>query len=303
MERMPAVSLAAMPGRRAATLELAVEIERRGFAGIYCPSFGDGLGLCEALALCTGEIAFGTAIASIYTRHPADYAQTVALIHELGRGRFHFGVGVSHQPVNERLGVATGKPLADVRRFAEQLRRHGERNGELPPLVLATLRRKMVELAGDIAQGAVWANAARSHMRASLGFLPPEKRAGDSFFIGNMIPTCIADDRAAAAAVMRRTLSGYVALPNYRAYWVEAGYGEEMQAIAAALDAGERERLPELMSDRWLHDVTLFGTAAEVREGVEAWLDAGVRTPILVPSAVRGGQMQGFTDLFAAYAS
>jgi alkanesulfonate monooxygenase SsuD/methylene tetrahydromethanopterin reductase-like flavin-dependent oxidoreductase (luciferase family) len=69
MTQKPALSLAAVPGRRKATLELAQEIERRGFAGIYCPSFGDGMGLCLALALTTKEIRFGTSIANIYTRH------------------------------------------------------------------------------------------------------------------------------------------------------------------------------------------------------------------------------------------
>ena len=76
-----------MPGRRAATLDLAREIERRGFAGIDCPSFGDGMGLCEALAFATERIPFGTSIANIYTRHVADYAQTASLIHELSRGK------------------------------------------------------------------------------------------------------------------------------------------------------------------------------------------------------------------------
>src|SRR6266403_3840920 len=85
---LPAVALAAVPGRRRATLDLAREIERRGFSGIYCPSFGDGLGLCEALALCTNTIEFGTAIVNIYARHAFDYATTVTLIHELSRGRF-----------------------------------------------------------------------------------------------------------------------------------------------------------------------------------------------------------------------
>ena len=42
---LPALSLAAVPGRRNRTLELAREIERRGYAGIYCPSLGDALGL------------------------------------------------------------------------------------------------------------------------------------------------------------------------------------------------------------------------------------------------------------------
>ena len=114
---LPAVSLAAVPGRRRATLELAREIERRGFAGIYCPSYGDGMGLCEALAFATERIPFGTSIANIYVRHAADYAQTASLIHELSGGRFRFGVGVSHGPALERLGVKAGPPLGDIRTF------------------------------------------------------------------------------------------------------------------------------------------------------------------------------------------
>jgi alkanesulfonate monooxygenase SsuD/methylene tetrahydromethanopterin reductase-like flavin-dependent oxidoreductase (luciferase family) len=79
--RKPAVSLAAVAGRRQATLELAQRLEQEGFSGIYCPSFGDGMGLCEALALVTKEIPFGTSIANIYTRHPHDYALSATLIH------------------------------------------------------------------------------------------------------------------------------------------------------------------------------------------------------------------------------
>ncbi len=299
MTRKPAVSLAAMPGRRRATLEVAKEIEQRGFSGIYCPSFGDGVGLCEALALCTNEIQFGTAIANIYTRHPFDYALSATLIHELSRGRFRFGIGVSHAPVNSRLAVKTGKPLADVRSFVEQLRSGAQRWGDLPPVILAALRKPMVQLAGAIAQGAVWANAARSHMPASLAALP-KPTAGSEFFIGNMIPTCIGSDRQAAAAVMRKTLAGYVALPNYQHYWIEAGYEDEMRAIQSAL-AGDREKVPGLMSERWLTDVTLYGSATQVRDGLEAWYAAGVTTPILVPSSTSGGQLQALQELFNAY--
>ena len=164
----PALSLAAMPGRRRATVDVAVEAERRGFSGIYCPSFGDGLALCEAIALATTSIEFGTSIANIYTRHPSDFAQTAAFLHEIGGGRFRFGVGVSHGPVNARLGLKAGRPLADMRRFVADLRDVGTRFGELPPIVLAALRDKMAGLAAEVAQGAVWANAARSHMEASL---------------------------------------------------------------------------------------------------------------------------------------
>ncbi len=300
MTRKPALSLAAVPGRRKATLELAQEIERRGFSGIYCPSLGDGLALCLAIAFSTNEIPIGSAIANIYTRHVADFAATSSWLHEASGGRFLFGIGVSHAPAHARLGIKAGKPLSDMRRFVEELRAV-PRTGDLPPVVLATLRKRMVELAGEIAEGAVWANAARSHMPASLSHLRAEKRDSDGFFIGNMIPTVISDDRKAADAVRRRILTGYVMLPNYRNYWIEAGYEEEMTAIARAAEEGDVERVRSLMSDRWLADVTLSGTAAEVRKGVDAWYAAGVKTPILAPSSTEGGQMRAFEELFAAF--
>jgi len=79
-------------------------------------------------------------------------------------------------------------------------------------------------------------------------------------------------------------------------------YGEEMEAVEAALAKGERDRLPALMSERWLSDTTLYGSAAAVREGLEAWRAAGVETPIVVPSSTRGGQMKAFEEVMAALA-
>ncbi len=297
---LPAVALAAVPGRRRWTLELAQEIERRGFSGIYCASFGDGLGLCEAVALSTERIPIGTAIVNLYSRHVSDYAQTASLVHEVSGGRFHFGVGVSHEPMNRRLGIKQGAPLSDTRRFVEDLR-SVPRAGELPPIVVAALRRRMVALAGEIADGVVFANASRSHLPRSLEALPDEARSRSDFFIGNMIPTCISDDVKAAAAVNRRTLSGYVTLPNYRNYWKEAGYVEEMEAVEQVLAKGERDRLPKVLSDKWLADSTLYGPADQVLEGLAAWREAGLRTPILVPSSAVGKQPQAFEELFQLF--
>jgi alkanesulfonate monooxygenase SsuD/methylene tetrahydromethanopterin reductase-like flavin-dependent oxidoreductase (luciferase family) len=298
--RMPAMSLAAVPGRRKAIIELAREVERRGFTGIFCPSLGDNLALCEAIALATNEIVFGTSITPIYTRNVADFASTAGFLNEISDGRFRFGVGVSHEPAMRRLGVTQGKPLADMRRFVEELRAV-PRVGDLPPIVLATLRTRMIGLAEEIGQGIVFANGARSHMGDSLGVLSPQARNDAGFFIGNMIPTCISDDEAAAAAVNRRTLTSYALLPNYRNYWKEAGYVEEMEGVEAALAAGDSDRLAQCLSDRWLADTTLFGSATEVRDGIEAWFDAGIRTPIIVPSSVRGNQLAAIDEFFAIW--
>lgn len=296
---LPAVSLAAVPGRRRLTLDLAAEIERRGFSGIYCPSMGDGLALCEAIALSTERIHFGTSIVNIYTRHVTEFANTASFIHEVSQGRFWFGVGVSHAPAHKRLGVTVGKPLADIRAFVDEVKAVRSA-GELPPIVLATLRDRMIATAAEIGDGMVFANGARSRMAHSLTFAG-EKAGDPAFFVGNMIPTVISDDRDLAAARNRKTLSRYALLPNYRNYWKAAGYVEEMEAVERAVERGETDRIPGLLSDRWLADCTLFGSAAEVREGVEGWFDAGIRTPILVPSSAAGNQIRAFEELFAAF--
>ena len=185
-----------------------------------------------------------------------------------------------------------------MREFVKTVR-EAERIGEMPPIVLATLRRKMIQLAGEIGDGLVFANGSRSHMAVSLGHVPESRRNSDEFFIGNMIPTCISDDIAAAAAVNRRTLSGYVRLENYRNYWREAGYDDEMNAVEAAIATGaDNATLTSCLSDRWLSDNTLYGPASAVIEGLEAWYEAGIKTPILVPSSAAGNQLKAIQELF-----
>jgi len=298
--RMPAVALSAMPGRRRKTLEAAKEVERAGFAGIYSPTVADGMAFCQALAMETESIPIGTAIANIYTRAPSEFAGHAAFIQELSGGRFRFGVGVSHAVVNKRLKVTVGKPVSDMRRFVEEYRAV-PRVGELPPIVLAGLRDPMVRLAGEIADGVVFANVARSYASHTLGVLPDDKRNDDGFFIGNMIPVCIADDEAAAAAVNRKTMMGYVGLPNYREYWKAAGYVEEMEGIERARAAKDFDTVGTLMHDRWLDDITLFGPVSKVREGLEAWFHLGVRTPMLVASSTSGGQLKALEELLEAF--
>jgi alkanesulfonate monooxygenase SsuD/methylene tetrahydromethanopterin reductase-like flavin-dependent oxidoreductase (luciferase family) len=296
----PAVSLVAVPGRRLRTLELAREIERRGFAGIYCPSLGDAMGLCQSLAHETSTIPFGTSIVNIYSRHAADFASTASYLHEVSGGRFRFGVGVSHGPMLKPMGLGGGRPLADTQAFVETFRA-APRLGDRPPLILAGLRKKMVTLASEVSEGVVFANVARSHVPTTLASMTGPGAANSEFFIGDMIPTCIGEDIEAAKAVNRKTLVFYCNLPNYRNYWKEAGYVEEMEAIEDAISKKERDRIPELMSDRWLADCTLFGPAAAIREGVEAWREAGVSTPILVPSSTSGGQLEAFEELFSVF--
>ena len=299
-EPLPALCLIAVPGRRRLTIDLCRDAEKRGYAGIYVPSPFGNMSMCEALAWKTDEVVFGTAIAPIYQRTIVDFAQSAAMMHEVSGGRFRMGIGIAHGPSYVRMGVTPGKPLADTRAFIEKFRAETA-FGPLPPIIVAALRKRMVALAGELAEGVVFANASLSHMAQSLAALPAAKRADPGFFIGNMIPTCISDDIEAAKAVNRRTLTSYAFLPNYRNYWKEAGYVEEMEAIETAIAEGRRDDVPKYLTDRWLADSTLFGPAAQVREGIARWRAAGVRTPIVVPSSAAGNQLKAIEEVFATF--
>jgi alkanesulfonate monooxygenase SsuD/methylene tetrahydromethanopterin reductase-like flavin-dependent oxidoreductase (luciferase family) len=297
---LPAISLVAVPGRRRQALDIAREIERRGFAGIYVPSRFGNMAQCTALALATEHIPFGTAIAPIYARTAEDFAHSAAYLHEVSGGRFRFGIGIAHGPTYKRLGVTPGKPLSDIRGFVDKVRSH-EGIGRLPPIVLAALRKKMVALAAEISEGVVFANASLSHMPRSLAVVPQAKRRDPNFLIGNMLPVCVSEDLDAAKTLLRRRLVHYALLPNYRAYWKEAGYVEEMSAVEKAVSNNRPDEIPKYLTDRWLDDNTLFGPAAKLREGVEAWRATGVNTPVLVPNSVAGNQITALQELFAAF--
>jgi alkanesulfonate monooxygenase SsuD/methylene tetrahydromethanopterin reductase-like flavin-dependent oxidoreductase (luciferase family) len=299
---LPAISLVAVPGRRRQTLDIAREIERRGFGGIYMPSRYGNMAQCTALALATERIRFGTAIAPIYSQTAEEFARGAAYIHEVSGGRFRFGIGVAHGPMHQRLGITPGKPLADTRAFVEKLK-SSEGIGALPPIVLAALRKRMVALSAEIAEGVLFANASLSHLTESLSVVPPAKRRDPDFLIGNMLPVCITDDEGTALALHRRRLERYVLLPNYRNYWKEAGYHEEMTTIEQALADNRRDDIPKYLTDRWVADNSLYGPAAKVRDRLGEWYAAGLNTPVLVPNSVNGNQLTALDEIFAAFAA
>ena len=297
---MPALAVIGTPTKRNTILELAAEAERRGFAALASPGVHGNLALCGSLAHVTKTIPFLTSIQPIYHGHPVEVAITAGHLHEVSGGRFRLGIGVSHEPAMNRLGINTGKPLHDMAEYLAAMRAATRPAGPLPPIYMATLRDKMLDLALAEADGAIWANASRRYMPTQIARV--QAAARDNFVLANMVPTVIDADLDAARAIHRRTLVTYVSLPNYRNYWKLAGYEEEMNAIEEAIAEGDRDRLPFLMTDAWLDDCTISGSAHAVRERLDDWMSLGVQ-PIAVMSSTTGGQAVAIGELFAAYAS
>jgi alkanesulfonate monooxygenase SsuD/methylene tetrahydromethanopterin reductase-like flavin-dependent oxidoreductase (luciferase family) len=298
----PAVSMVAPAKKRHAILELARRAEELKFAGIACPSLGATMGLCVSLAHSTNEIKFWTSIQPIYYSHAIEMANTAAHIHEVSNGRFALGLGVSHGPVIDRLGATTATPLADIKNYLATMKAQERFSGDLPPIYLAALRNKMMHLASEISNGAIWANASRKSIATQIALLPDAKRS--NMFLANMIPTVISDDVEAARAIHRKTLVGYVTLPNYRNYWRACGYGEQIDAFEKILSESAKEsrntEIISAMDNEWLDDCTISGDVDTVRQRLYGWSQIGV-LPIAVMSSTSGGQAQAISQLFDAF--
>ncbi len=293
----PALRLYDKPGSRRLMLELAQRADDAGFSGILTPGRGDSLGLCEAILLGTKRLRVGTNIVNLFARSPIDYARTASLLNELSGERFVLGVGLGAVEPGRYAGTP-GHPLADVRAFVEQYKSLAGEEPSLAPLMVATLRERMVRLAGEVADGATWANGSLSHMAHSLSLVPSEKRR--SFVVGNVIRTCVDSDRKAAAQVIRTRLRSYFSQPQYPAYWSEAGFEEEMQAATQAVKDGDVEALDAAMTEEWLADVAIYGTPSEVLQRIEAWHAAGVTLLSLDPLSTTGSEVRAFESVFAA---
>jgi len=287
------------PRRRADVVALAQEAEARDFPGLFSESPGDNLALSLAMLDRTKQIAVGTGIAGIYLRHPHTMATGASLIEELHPGRFLLGLGTSHVPFHEGMGVRYGKPLDDMRRYVQNIRSVTE-GAPCPPIIVAALRKRMSALAGEIGDGVMWANAALSHLPYSLAQIPPERRS--SMILSNSAPACVSEDRGAALMAIRRYLLFYLKLPNYQNYFLEAGYEEEVVAARSAIGNGDDEGVMAAIPEMMASDVALVGTKAQVVEKAEAWAAAGITHLVLDCTSTRGDSLRAAYEVMEAFA-
>src|ERR1043166_4584525 len=85
---------------------IAREAEDAGVDAIFAAEVNnDVMATAQLMGTATRRVAVGTWIANIYLRHSYVCAQGAALIADATGGRFILGLGVSHPPVNQALGI------------------------------------------------------------------------------------------------------------------------------------------------------------------------------------------------------
>ena len=281
-------------------MDLARTADRLGYDSVWVTH---GLGrdsfvVLAAYAAATARVGLGNGVVPIYPRHPVAMAQAASTLNEVSGGRFRLGIGVSHKNAMEAmLGLRLVEPLGVMREYVAVLRgalgagsefegRHYRVRWTLavpkrppaPPIYLAALSVKMLELAGEIADGVIlWlCPPAYVHEVALPALERGRRRAGKAlagFEIVAAVPLAVTDERAPALAAFRAELKRYVEQPFYRAMLQAARLGE---AIAAFDRTGE---VPEALADA----LGGLGDARAARAYVEAYRKAGVTMPAVRP--------------------
>jgi alkanesulfonate monooxygenase SsuD/methylene tetrahydromethanopterin reductase-like flavin-dependent oxidoreductase (luciferase family) len=291
----------------------AQEAEGRGFAAVFLTeSFCDSLAYAEAVALATTRVAVGTAITNVYLRHPTLLAEGAAAIQELSGGRFRLGLGVGHREVNEPLGLRMDDPLGTVREVVGTLRGawskgpHQPRPASPPPIYLAGLRARMLELAGAVADGVILnlfpleryapALAALRRGAAAAG------RALDDFTVCHFTTCYLSSDLAAARHQARRMLARYANLPFYGKMLALCGFEGDVAAIRAAWARRDVAGAEAAVSDALVDATTLVGPPERCREALEAYRGAGAALPIVFANPVGESRADAVARAIRAFA-
>lgn len=140
--------------------EAVSELEELGYGAIWFPEAAGREALTHAglLLAATRRIVVATGIANIYARDPIAMASGQKTLAEAYPDRFVLGLGVSHVPLVEQLrGHQYDKPVPRMRAYLDAMDQAPYTSvapESTPRRVLAALRPKMLELAGERADGA-----------------------------------------------------------------------------------------------------------------------------------------------------
>ena len=168
---------------------------------------------------------------------------------------------------------------------------HGRREPRNVPIYIGATGPKMMELAGEIADGAVlnycvppeYNDSALEHLEIGA------RRAGrslDDIDRPQLIVCSVDNDRQKALDGARGLLTQYLAQQPHiaKASGVSQDIVHEIQAILGWPATKEQiRRAMPLVPDELVQRITASGTADEVRAKVQEYVDRGCTCPILYP--------------------
>ncbi len=271
---------------------------------------GDQFSVLTACAVATKKILLGTSISSVFVRSAPTIAMAAACVDEFSGGRFILGLGSSHKvQVEGEHGLTYGQPILQLRECVDIVRGL-LRDGEVSykgsifnikgfdmwfrplrkeiPIYLGAVNPKMLQICGEIAQGALLTWSTVEHARAAVENVKLGAReAGrdpQEVDMATSIGCTISANKEEALNSMRRPIATYVAhFPRYRKLMAEAGFVDEVEAVRKAWQEGDQARALDLVPTELIKKITLAGTPEECQQRIAQYRDVGIDLPIITP--------------------
>lgn len=284
----------------AETLEYARQAEAAGAESLWTTELGrDAFVPLAAIAAVTDGVRLGTGVATF--ARPPMHTETAAMsLAEMTDQNFVLGLGTAPPAWNENWhGLKYERPVERMREYVECIRAMWTASPANPvdydgdiikvsgyarfipapfpsvPIYLATVRERMLRLAGEIADGVVcnlinttdyFSSYVRPNIQAGLD------RAGRKTEDVEICATriCAVDsDPQSARNLAKHSIALYATLPYFDIVLDPAGFADEKNAIRHAFDAGEFETMIAAVSDDMVEALAFAGTAEQVLEQAE----------------------------------
>ena len=312
-------------------LDIVRYAEARGFEAVWQAEsrlVRDAIVPMAAYAAVTDRLMVGSGVINNWTRNIGLLAATFLTLDDLAPGRILCGIGAWWDPLARNVGIDRRKPLQAMRETVEVLRRllqmervtfhgefhhvdgieldvvHGRREPRHVPIYIGATGLKMMELAGEIADGVVLNYCVPpDYNKEALAALEVGARRAarglEDLDRPQLVVCSVDHDRAVALDSTRELLTQYLAQQPHiaQASGVSPDVVTQIQSILGWPATHEQIRQAKhLVPDDLIHRITASGTPDEARAKVEEYRQHGATCPILYPV---GGDVRLMIDTFA----
>ncbi len=301
-------------------IELVRYAEAKGFDAVWQADsrlVRDAVVPMAAFAATTERIKIGSGVIDCWTRNPARLASTFSTLDDLAPGRMICGLGAWWDPLAAKVGIDRSRPLKVMREVVEAVRGllnnetvtmdgyyvhldgveldyvYQERRAKDVPIYIGATGMQMMELTGEIADGAVlnYLVSPSYNVGALDALARGAAKAGrtlDDIDRPQLIVCSVDDDRQAALDGARLLVTQYLGQQPHimKASGVPQELLDEIgKVLTWPATHDEVVAASKLVPDDIVQMITASGTPDEVRAKVDEYVASGCTCPILYPLA------------------
>ncbi|MBP9676806.1 MAG: LLM class flavin-dependent oxidoreductase [Anaerolineaceae bacterium] len=312
-------------------LEYVQYAESKGFEAVWQAEsrlVRDAIVPMAAYAAVTNKLKVGSGVINNWTRNIGLLASTFLTLDDLAPGRIICGIGAWWDPLAANVGIDRKKPLKAMQETVTVLRRllnmervsfdgefiqvngieldvvHGRKEPRDVPIYIGATGDKMMELTGEIADGAVlnYCVPPEYNLKALELLESGAKKAGKSLADidrPQLIVCSVDKDHDKAIDYTRELLTQYLAQQPHiaKASGVSDEVVAEIQSILGwPATHAQIQSAKHLVPEDLILRISASGTPDEARAKVAEYIKNGCTCPILYPV---GGDVHLLIDTFA----